>query len=388
MTTRIRKAFLPFSPPDIGNEEIDAVVEALRSGWITTGPRTHAFEEEFASYTGANHALALASGTAAIHCGLKAFGVGEGDAVVVPTMTFSSAAHTVEHVGARPVFVDAEAETLNPDPDRIAAAALDRNVRCVLPVHLYGHPCDDAIFDLGAPVVDDAAHALPARTDGRLVGGSRRDRVLTAFSFYATKNITTGEGGMLTGPEDLVEEARTWSLHGMTKDAIGRYEAGGSWRYDVTRAGFKYNMSDIQAALGLVQLRRLPEMHRRRTEIAHRYSSGLEGAEEIELPHVRGGVEHAWHIYAIRLHLDRLAVGRDRFIDELRERGIGTSVHFIPIHLLAYYRDRYALRPDDFPVATREFERLVSLPIYPAMTDEDTDDVIEAVADVSAKHRR
>jgi dTDP-4-amino-4,6-dideoxygalactose transaminase len=193
---------------------------------------------------------------------------------------------------------------------------------------------------------------------------------------------------MLTGPRELVEGARTWTLHGMTADARHRYEAGGSWRYDVVKPGFKYNMSDINAALGLAQLRRLPEMHARRTAVAARYAAALADIDEVEVPTVRKETEHAWHIYAIRLNLERLTIDRDRFIDELARRNIGSSVHFIPIHMLSYYRDKYDLRPEDFPVATREFFRLVSLPIYPAMTDDDVDDVVEAVADICVKHRR
>jgi dTDP-4-amino-4,6-dideoxygalactose transaminase len=384
----MRDSFIDFGPPDLGDEEARQVADTLRSGWLTTGPRTAEFEEAFAAYVGAEAALGLNSGTAAIHCAIAAHGIREGDVVLVPTMTFSSAAHTVEHVGARPVFVDAEPETLNPDAHAIEKAMSDRAVRCIVPVHLYGQPCDEHIFDLGPRIVDDAAHALPAKLGGSCIGGSRRADVLTAFSFYATKNLTTGEGGMLTGPRELIDEARAWSLHGMTKDARHRYEAGGSWRYDVTRAGFKYNMSDINAAIGIVQLRRLPEMYERRKQIAARYEANLERVDEVQRPQVRAGTEHAWHIYAIRLHLDRLTIGRDRFIDELTHRNVGTSVHFIPIHLLSYYRDKYGLRPEDFPVATREFERLISLPIYPSMTDADVDDVVEAVADVCAKHRR
>jgi dTDP-4-amino-4,6-dideoxygalactose transaminase len=384
----MRRQFLQFAPPLIGDDEVAEVVRCLRSGWITTGPVANRFEQAFAEYVGAERALALNSGTAALHCGLAALGVRESDAVVIPTMTFSSAAHTVEHIGARPVFVDAEPDGLNPDPDGVERATANERARFILAVHLYGRPCDERLFELGVPVVDDAAHALPARTeDGVLVGGSGRASVLTAFSFYATKNLTTGEGGMLTGPEDLVEQARSWSLHGMTADARHRYEAGSSWRYDVTRAGFKYNMADINASLGLVQLRRLPAMHARRKEIALRYGAELEHVDAVQCPAVQAS-GHAWHIYAIRLHLDRLTLDRDGFIGELSKRNIATSVHFIPIHLLTYYRDKYRLRPEDFPVATREFSRLVSLPIYPAMTDADVDDVVEAVADVCAKHRR
>jgi dTDP-4-amino-4,6-dideoxygalactose transaminase len=383
--------FLHFSPPDIGEEEIAEVIDCLRSGWITTGPRVQRFEEEFAAYVGAESALAVNSGTAAIHCGLATFGIGPGDAVVVPTMTFSSAVASVEHVGARPIFVDVEPDSLNVDVARVEAA-LDRgDVRCILPVHLYGLPCDmPALLDLaeaaGATVLDDAAHALPATVNGMCVGGSGRADVLTAFSFYATKNLTTGEGGMLTGTTAAIDQAREWSLHGMSRDAWRRYEKGAVWRYDVTRAGFKYNMSDIQAALGLVQLRRLPQMHARRAQIASRYASGLALSDAVQLP--AASDHHAWHIYAIRLRLEAVSIDRDAFIEELRLRNIGASVHFIPVHTLTYYRDKYGFHPDDFPVASHEFERLISLPIHSRLTDGDVDRVVEAVADVAARHRR
>ena len=391
----LRDAFLPFAPPDIGEKEIAEVADALRSGWITTGPRTRRFEEEFAEFVGAEAALAVNSGTAALHVALLALGIGPGDAVLVADVTFASAAHVVEHVGARPVLVDVEPETLNVDPARVAQAieTSEIPVRCVEPVHLHGHPCDlPSLIELAhahdIAIVDDAAHAIPSAIDDRRIGGSGDPRVLTAFSFYATKNLATGEGGMLTGPRTLVDDARRWVLHGMTKDAWRRHEAGAAWQYDVERAGFKYNLSDIQAALGLVQLRRLPDMHARRREIAARYDSGLRDVDAIQLPSVDPRAVHSWHIYAIRLHLDRIAISRERFIDELTQRNIGTSVHFIPVHRLSYYRDRYRLSDAAFPVASTEFERLVSLPIYPRMSDVDVDDVIDAVTDVCAAHRR
>lgn len=391
----MRSDFLPFAPPDITDEEIAEVVDALRSGWITTGPRTRRFESEFADSVGAEAALALSSGTAALHAALLALGIGPGDGVVVADMTFASAAHVVEHVGATPVLVDVEPDTLNIDPARVMQAieTSDVPVRCIEPVHLHGHPCDlPALLEIAKPhgiaIVDDAAHAVPASIDGKPIGGSRHPDVLTAFSFYATKNLATGEGGMLTGPASIVDEARKWVLHGMTKDAWRRHEDGAAWRYDVDRAGFKYNLSDIQAALGLIQLKRLPEMHARRTAIAGRYHAALSGVDGLQLPAARHGVEHAWHIYAIRLELDALTTSRNAFIDELRARNIGTSVHFIPVHQLSYYRDRYALTDDDFPVASREFERLVSIPINSRMSDEDVDDVVEAVLDVVKTHRR
>lgn len=378
----MRRDPLPFSPPDVTEDEVAEVVEVLRSGWITTGPRTARFERKFAAYVGAEAALALSSGTAALHTALLALGIGPGDAVIVPTMTFSSAAHVVEHTGASPVLVDSEPETLNVDPARVAEALGAHPVKAVMPVHLYGQPADlEALSAHGLPIVGDAAHALPARVGEALVGSQP---TLSAFSFYATKNLATGEGGMLTGPSDLVDEARAWTLHGMTRDAWKRYEGEGSWRYDVDRAGFKYNLSDVLAALGLVQLRRLDEMYARRRAIAARYTEAL--ADVVQVPVERPGTQHAWHIYAIRLHLDRLTIDRARFITELAEHKIATSVHFIPVHQLGYYRARFD--QNAFPVANTEFERLVSLPIYPRMSDADVEDVIAAVTDVAARFRR
>jgi dTDP-4-amino-4,6-dideoxygalactose transaminase len=393
----MRREFLAFSPPLIGEEEIAEVVDTLRSDWITTGPKVARFEREFAGYVGAEAALALSSGTAAMHLGLVVAGIGAGAAVVTSPMTFSSTVHVIEHTGARPVLVDVEPETLNIDAGEVAAAVeRDPEIRAVLPVHLYGHPANlDAIFEVadsrGLAVVEDAAHALPARYGGRLVGsphdGSRVPN-LVAFSFYATKNLTTGEGGMLTGPRELVDSARVWSLHGMSRDAYQRYSEHGSWYYEVVAPGFKYNMTDLQAALGLQQLRRLESMQRRREELFARYDAGLAGVAEVDLPSVLPGVGHARHLYVIRLRLERLRIDRSAFIDELRKRNIGASVHFIPVHLHPYYRDRYGFRPEDFPVAYREFQRIVSLPLHPRLTDADADDVIEAVRSIVAEHRR
>lgn len=391
----MRDTFLNFSPPSIGDEEIEEVVEALRSGWITTGPRTHRFEDQFAESVGAPAALALNSGTAAMHVGLAAAGISQGDRVVTTPMTFSSTAHVIEHLGATPVFVDIDPLTLNIDPDRVEAAA--EGARALLPVHLYGHPCPmPELLDIAerhhALVLEDAAHALPAAVEGRQIGAPATDHPevlnLVAFSFYATKNLTTAEGGMLVGPPEVIDRARVWSLHGMSRDAFDRYTERGSWYYEVVLPGFKYNLTDLAAALGLVQLQRLPEMHRRRREVAERYTAAFAGMEEVEAAPTRPGVEHAWHIYELRLCLDRLTINRSRFIEELRARKIGTSVHFIPLHLQPYYRDRYQLRPEDFPIATREYERLISLPLHPGLSDQDVDDVIEAVADIAQAHRR
>lgn len=391
----MRTEFLPFSPPSIGEAEIDAVAETLRSSWITTGPKVKQFEAEFADRVGADDALAVSSCTDALQIALAALGIGPGDAVFTTTMTFCATAHVVEHLGATPVLVDVEPDTLNIDPDRLAdaIARVERGgklrPRSIIAVHIGGHPVDmDAVLSIAArhelALIEDAAHALPAKYGGVTVGDVHAGSVprAVAFSFYATKNLTTAEGGMLTAGPDLLDEARLWSLHGMSRDAWKRYGQGGAWRYDVVRPGFKCNMTDIAAALGLVQLARLEGFQQRRSEIVARYEAGLGDLDEIDLPSVRDGVESAWHLYPIRLVLDRMRIDRDRFIDEMAARNVGTSVHFIPLHLMSFYRDRYGLTAEQFPVATAEFERLVSLPLHPGLTDRDVDDVVDSVRDI------
>lgn len=402
---QMRSTFLPFSPPLIGEEEIAEVVDTLRSDWITTGPKVRRFEQEFTAFLGATEALAVNSGTAALHVALAALGMGPGDSVITTPMSFCSSVHVIEQVGARPILADVEPDTLNIDPKRVEEVIGQRGkgaggqgrLRAILPVHLYGHPCEmDAILKIarenGLAVVEDAAHALPAGYKGRTIGGAANgDRgvpILTGFSFYATKSLTTAEGGMLTGPPDVIEEARLWSLHGMSRDAWRRYSSTGSWYYEVVRPGFKYNMTDIQAAIGLQQLKRLPGMQAQRQVILEQYNRAFEGLEELQIPVVRPEVDSAWHLYVIRLNLERLTLDRARFIEEMRARNIGTSVHFIPVHLHPYYRDKYGYKPEDFPVAYREYQRIVSLPLHPRMTATDVQDVIDALLDVVARYRR
>jgi len=442
----MRPTFLPFSPPLIGEDEIAEVIDTLRSDWITTGPKVRRFEEEFAAFFGAPAALALNSCTAAMHVALAALGIGPGDAVITTPMTFCSSVHVIEHVGARPILVDVEPDTLNIDPRQVERAILEEgrrktedgrrkvengnpssiihspfsilhppfSIKAILPVHLYGHPCDmDAILDIARrynlAIIEDAAHALPAKYKSRLIGSpapqhpstpapqhpSSPAPLLTAFSFYATKNLTTAEGGMLTGAPELLDEARIWSLHGMSRDAWKRYSAEGSWYYEVIRPGFKYNLTDIQAAIGLHQLRKLPQFQARRRQIVRRYNAAFSQFAELQIPTERPEVEHAWHLYVLRLNLERFPEIRNSkfeirnwFIEELKARNIGTSVHFIPVHLHPYYRDKYGYKPDDFPVAYREYQRIVSLPLYPRMSDQDVEDVIEAVVDVVKKYKR
>ena len=400
----MRKTFLPFSPPLIGEEEIAEVVDTLHSDWITTGPKVKRFEKEFAAFLDAPAALALNSGTAALHLALVALGIGPGDAVITTPMTFCSSVHVIEHVGARPILVDVEPETLNIDPEKIEETIeleirnLKLEIKALMPVHLYGHPCDmDAILKIAREhelaIVEDAAHALSAKYRGHMIGALNPKSEIhnprfTGFSFYATKNLTTAEGGMLTGSPELIEEARLWSLHGMSRDAYKRYSAKGSWYYEVVRPGFKYNMTDIQAAIGLHQLRKLPQFQARRREIVRRYNEAFSTLEEMQTPVERSEVEHAWHLYVLRLNLERLRISRSQFIEELSARNIGTSVHFIPIHLHPYYRDKYGYQPEDFPVAYREYQRIVSLPLYPRMSDQDVQDVIDAVYDVIQRFRQ
>jgi len=396
----MRDTLLPFSVPPIGDAEIDEVVAALRSGWITTGPRTRTFEQAFAKFTGAGAALALNSGTGALHVALAALGVGPGAAVITTALTFCSGVHVIEQMGARPVLVDVEPDTLNIDPAQVERAALalrpGERLAAVMPVHLYGHACDRmSLIRIarrhGCALVEDAAHSFPSRYEGKTIGAAEDVGVpvLTAFSFYATKNLTTGEGGMLTGPPELIEEARLWSLHGMSGDAWKRGHGNhASWFYEVTRPGFKYNMSDIQAALGMAQLQKVSRFGIRRAEIAARYNDAFGSLEELRIPAHRSRIEHAWHVYALRLNPDKLKIPRDDFIEELRGRNIAASVHFIPIHLHPYYRDRYGYKANDFPVAYREYQKLVSLPIYPTMHDRDIDDVIEAVTEIVTQNRK
>lgn len=387
----MRDDFLPFSRPDLDGSELRLIGEALESGWITTGAMTHRLEREFADRVGAAHAVAVNSCTAALHLALEAVGVGPENEVITTPYTFASTAEVIRYFGARPRFVDIQSDTLNIDPEAVADAIGPRT-KAVLPVHIAGHPADmDALDEITAAnrlaLVEDAAHSLPATYRGTTIGSRRpgldESPQLTCFSFYATKSMTTGEGGMIcTDDESLADRCRLMSLHGITKNAWKRYAADGSWYYEIIAPGFKYNLSDVAAAMGLAQLPRLDVMSRRRAEIASRYTEAFADMPQVETPSIRPWVEHSWHLYVLRLELGRLTIDRARFVEELRARNIGTSVHFIPLHLHPYYRDTYDLKPDDYPVANREYQRALSLPIYSAMTDDDVIDVIEAVTDV------
>jgi len=375
--------YIPFSPPSIGADEIDEVVDTLHSDWLTTGPKTRRFETEFRDYLQAPGALALNSCTAGLHLSLASLGIGEGDEVITTPMTFAATANVIEHVGARVVLADVQPDTLNIDPDQVAAKVTART-RAIMPVHYAGHPADmdeiDAIAEQhGLYVIEDAAHALPAAYRGQPIGSRNH---LTAFSFYATKNMTTAEGGMLTGPTEVLDQARNLSLHGMSREAWRRYEQGGTWKYDIVAPGFKYNMTDIQAALGIHQLRRLAGFHQRRLEIVRQYNEAFSAQGLLAVPEQRPYVSHAWHLYVLRLVTDRVAVTRDQVISELQQRNIATSVHFIPIHLHSFYAGKYGFAPEDFPVALDSYQRMLSLPLNPRLTDTEIGRVIDAVVDV------
>jgi dTDP-4-amino-4,6-dideoxygalactose transaminase len=385
----MRDTFLPFALPDVGEEEIAAVAETIRSGWITTGARTKRFEREFAAYVGAKHAIAVNSCTAALHLALETVGIQPGDEIITTPLTFAATAEVIRYFDAKPVFVDIERDTMNIDASRIEAAISPRT-RAIVPVHVAGFPCDMArILEVahgsGIAVIEDAAHALPTRIGDRLVGAFSD---ATCFSFYATKTLTTGEGGMIcTDRDEIAERCRIMSLHGISRDAWKRYTAEGSWYYEITAPGYKYNLTDIAAAMGLVQLAKVNQMWLRRQTIADRYDAAFRDDTALEIPFRSPMTQHAWHLYPIRLNLGELRIDRADIIAELRKRQIGTSVHFIPLHVQPYYRDLYGYRPDDFPIAYAEYRREISLPIYSSMSNEDVENVIESLSEVVELNR-
>ena len=395
MTDPSAGPFLPFAFPSITDREKAAVLEVLDSGWLTTGARTKRFEEAFASKVGAQFAIALNSATAALHLALEAFGVGPGDEVIVPTWTFASSAEVVAYLGARAVLVDVDPVTLNATPETVLAAVTERT-KAVVIVHLAGYPADmtgllEALDPLGIPVLEDAAHSFPSRVGsagGRYAGTFGR---AGAYSFYATKTITTGEGGMLvTDDSEIADRARLMSLHGISRNAWNRYSAAGSWYYEIEDVGFKYNMTDMAAALGLVQLDRAEDLFTARRALVTSYTERLGGgaaADLLELPSDAPDGSHAWHLYIVRLRLDRLTIDRAQVIDALKALGIGTSVHFIPLHQHPYYVERGYVSAG-FPVASREYERVISLPLWPGLTTAEVDRVVDGLEGTLASARR
>ncbi|MBK7264407.1 MAG: DegT/DnrJ/EryC1/StrS aminotransferase family protein [Rubrivivax sp.] len=378
------QAFLPYALPEIGEEEITEVVDALRSGWITTGPKARQFEHDFSAFLGDSslHSLAVNSATAGLHLALEGLGVGPGDEVITTTHTFTATAEVVRYLGADVRLVDIDPATLCIDP-KLVEAAITPRTKAIMPVHYAGLAADmPAILAIaqrhGLKVVEDAAHALPSTQGGRLIGTLDSDA--TVFSFYANKTMTTGEGGMLvTRDAELAQRARVMRLHGMNRDAFDRFTAKvPSWYYEVVAPGFKYNLTDIAAAMGLHQLKKVRAFQQRRAAIAARFDMAFAGLPLITPPGPAAGDLHAWHLYALRLGKDA-AITRDRFIESLFEQGIGCSVHYIPLHLHPYWRDRYQLQAAQFPHSQLAYERLISLPIYTRMSDADVDRVIAAV---------
>lgn len=381
---------IPFHKPYITDDEIDEVVDSLRSGWLTMGPKTHRFEKEFAGYIGSRHAIAVNSCTAALHLALKAINLKPGDEVIIPTMTFTATGEVICYFNAKPIIVDVEKETHNLEITKIEEA-ITTNTRAIIPVHYAGQPCDmNEIMEIAKKynlhVIEDAAHAFPSKYKGHIIGTIGD---ITCFSFYATKTLTTGEGGMVTTENDeWAEKMKMLRLHGISQDAWKRHSDEGSWYYEVLEAGYKYNMTDIQAGLGLAQLKKLEWMWKRRKEIAEKYTEAFKSLEEIITPFVKPDRVSAWHLYVIKLNLEALKIDRAGFIEELKDRGIGTSVHFIPLHRHPFYRDTFDYRAEDFPNAEWVYERIISLPIYPGMTNKQVNRVIESVIEVIKENKR
>jgi dTDP-4-amino-4,6-dideoxygalactose transaminase len=388
MAAPMRSAFLPFARPALGEEEIAEVVDTLKSGWITTGPKVERFAAAFADYVGGRYAVPVSSATAGLHVALLALGVEPGDEVVTTPMTFVATLNTIVHCGAVPVLADIDAATLNVRAEEIERK-ITKKTRVILPVHFVGQPADlDPILEVaaarGIAVLEDAAHAVGAEYKGRRIGSFPTTSV---FSFHPNKNMTTGEGGMIvTEDEEVYERASLLKFHGMDKESWKRFARAGSPRYDVAVPGFKYNMMDIQAALGLHQLRRLPGFLVERERLAARYGELLKGVTGLLLPQrVPYPARHAWHLYTPLVDVDRLKISRDRFMDELKARNIGTGLHYTAAHEFSYYASRFGWKPEDFPEAHFVSERIVSLPFFPGLADRDQDDVVDAIRSLVAE---
>ncbi len=386
----VRDTFLPFHQPLIGPDEEASVLDALRSGWITTGPKTKAFERELTAYVGARHGIAVNSCTAALHLALEASGVGPGDEVITSPITFASTANVIVHRGATPVFADVQPDTVNIDPTALERAVTPRT-KAVIPVHLAGQPCDMRPIVAvagrhGLTVIEDAAHAIGAEYDGRRVGGHGR---IACFSFYATKNITSAEGGALTTDDaELAERVGIMSLHGISRDAWTRYSSAGYKHWDIVYPGYKYNMFDLQAALVLPQLAKIDLFWQRRVQLKARLDAGLAGIPEIGTFHPVGRVKHAHHLYPIVLRTERLRAERDAIMQAIQAENVGIGVHFRAVHLHPYYAERWGCRRGTFPNAEYYSDRALSLPLYPKMTDQDADDVVDVVRKVVEWFRR
>jgi dTDP-4-amino-4,6-dideoxygalactose transaminase len=378
--------FLPFALPDIEDEEINEVIDSLRSGWLTTGPKTKRFEQDFAEFIGHDvQAISVNSATAGLHLALEAIGIGPGDEVITTTYTFTATAEVVRYLGADPIFVDVDPITLNIDPQKIEAAITPKT-KAIIPVHLAGLACDmTAIIAIAKKhnlrIIEDAAHAIPTTSNGKLIGSLDTDA--TVYSFYATKTIATGEGGMIVSRNpEIIDRVRVMRLHGISRDAFDRYTSTKpSWHYEVVAPGYKYNMTDIASSLGIHQLKKAYRFQKQRNDMAEHYNRAFADLP-LTLPAKAPTDEtHAWHLYMIRLN-DSIKIERNQFIQEMADRGIGCSVHYIPLHFQPYWRDTYHLKEEDFPIASHAYDRIVSLPIYTKMTEADQNRVIQAVNEV------
>jgi dTDP-4-amino-4,6-dideoxygalactose transaminase len=386
----MNKDFLFFHKPFISEEEINEIVDTVRSGWLSMGPKTIKFEDAFNSYIGCKKSLAVSSWTAAGHLALEAYELKAGDEVIVPTMTFPATAEIVCYFGAKPVIVDVEEATLNISLLEIEKA-LTSKTRAIIPVHYGGQPCDmDEILDFAKKhnlkVIEDAAHSLPATYKGKKIGTISD---VTCFSFYATKTLSTGEGGMIcTNDETLAERCKIMRLHGINRDAWKRYTESGSWYYEVVAPGYKYNFTDLQASLGLPQLKKVDMMWQSRQSIAARYIQALKDNKYIRLHGIKNDRESSWHLFPIRLNLETLTINRAQLIDEMRKNNIGVGVHFMPVHQHIYYKETFNLDDKNYPVSSSVFPRLISLPIYPGMSDEHVNRVIDILTNLLRKYSR
>jgi perosamine synthetase len=402
---------VPFYRPDISEYEIEEVIDTLRSGWLTSGPKVRRFEQEFAAAVGARHAVAVNSCTAALHLAVEALRTKPGQAVLVPTMTFAATAEIIRYLGAIPILVDCHPVTLNMDLDDAerkltqlksenlqSALPKDLQVVGMIPVHVGGLMMDmEAVnkfaSDYGLWVIEDAAHAFPAawrrKADKQWQRCGEGTAIVTCFSFYANKTITTGEGGMaVTNDASLAEWMRIMSLHGLSRNAWERYAGGGSWDYKIIAPGYKYNLTDVAAAIGIHQLARAEEMRQKRETIGRRYLEALADVEEVELPSEDTDRIHSWHLFPIKLRLQRLLIDRNTFLEELMRAGVTSSVHWRPLHLHPYYQRTFGWRPEDLPVATSVWERLISLPIFPSMREDEIEYVIGTVKQTCARYAR
>jgi len=384
---KLRREFIPLAKPTIEENEIEEVVKVLRSGWLTTGPKVAEFEKNMQKYLGCKKAIGLSSCTGGLHIALAALGIKQGDEVIVPTYTFAATAHVVAWLGAKPVLVDVEKDTFNIDPKKIEEAITDKT-KAIIPVHFAGHSCDmDKIMAIAEKhnlyIIEDAAHAIGTDYKGKKIGNFGN---ATAFSFYATKTITTAEGGMIvTNDEELGKKLKRYSYFGVDKDAFNRYADKGNWYYELIELGYKYNMDNIQGALGVEQLKKLESFIEKRRKLASLYTSLLKGVSGIITPAEKEYTKHSYHLYPILLDIDSINMNREEFIDKLKEYKIGASVHFIPLHLHPYYQKAHGYKKGDFPNAEYLFDREVSLPLYPGMNEEDVRYVAEAIKEIIGK---